>query len=152
MKYSEFEKRITERLGFHIENGKKNIGVFSHSNIFGYVSKEAEYNFAVRSDERLTHDEARFLAHQCHELACTPLDEREEEKKYRIRHKFIDKNCGYLNFRSIRPGWGFELYSPDDSPATKTIFTENELKELTEPVFYRTLLNTDIYEWEEVSE
>lgn len=150
MKYSTFTKRIEERAGFKVENEARYINVIAHGCFVGNVEKECEHNFAVRGGGNLTKDEARYLAQMCHQLACTPLEEREKEKKYWIRHKFLRSGEDYLNYLQKSKVFEFNNIIPFEN--FQEAFTTKELKELTEPAFYTSLLDKSIYDWEEVAE
>jgi hypothetical protein len=64
------------------------------------------------------------------DYAYTPIEEREEEKKYRLKMPFInDEDESYLNFVRNRNGW---LLSDerDDLENYKTQFTQKEIDEM----------------------
>lgn len=147
MKYSEFKERIENRLGFKAEYSSDSIVVIHFGHVVAYVTKRRQYDFTVSSNI-ITPDEARYLAHQCHELACTPIDEREEEKKYKIRHKCLGRMGRYLNYYKIDNSFFFA--SDIDGFAVRTIFTKSQLEELMHDDFYKTLLDSEIYDWEVV--
>ena len=62
-------------------------------------------------------------------FAETPLDEREEEKKYYLRHKWIKGTCdNYLNFYKSRTG--YVINDKTETNTCKTQFTRKEIDEI----------------------
>ena len=66
------------------------------------------------------------------EYSSTPIKEREEEKKYYLKHKFIRFREGsdYLNYKTKSKN--YVLNSSTDTAKYKTKFTEQEIEELKE--------------------
>ncbi len=145
MKYSEFEKRITERLGFGVENEKSYIDVIKSNYLVGRVSKEYRYNFTIRTaGSSLTDDKARYLAQMCHELACTTLETREEEKKYRLRFSGFSNNPAvYISKGNLT---GILQLQELGHPLSIYEFTKKEIESFPDKV--REHAHT--CEWEEV--
>src|SRR5699024_5424008 len=102
MKYSEFKREI-EKLGYRVDNYPDNIYVETSGvgTIF-IVSKNGTYAIDTNcyGFEILRNHEKMELAELAIQLAKTPLDEREDEKRYRLRLPFI-KSYGYLNLDKI---------------------------------------------------
>ena len=65
------------------------------------------------------------------ELAETPIDEREEEKKYYLKHKFINKYNG-LYYINLRMNERVILSNHLEGQKYKTKFTKAEIEEFKE--------------------
>ena len=76
------------------------------------------------------------------ELAITPLKDREDEKRYRLRLPFAIESDSYLNVCDE----GFFVSSKDGTFGDKTVFTESEVSELKQNH------NLDSFVMEEVKE
>lgn len=73
------------------------------------------------------------------ELAETPPEERQEEKKYYLRHRFLveEGDCNYLNYdHSLRE---LNLSDIGQSKSTQTQFTQAEIEDIKEK--YKTTLD-----------
>lgn len=150
MKYSEFERRIEKELGLNVQDfpgalqvDKEVCGLLI---VLARVHKDDAYQMVIFSNDIDNESLRKELLSICYELAVTPLENREEEKKYQIKHKYIETNTNYLNY-SVD---GFHFNTNTECFGHKVVFTKSKLKSLAEPVFYRTLLNEDIYVWEAV--
>jgi hypothetical protein len=71
------------------------------------------------------------------EYAMTPLEEREEPKKYKLKHKLV-KECSYLNYAKGKGEWRFS--TEDELGRFKTSFTIQEWESLTEQTWEDLLL------------
>ena len=129
MKYSEFEREV-EKLGITHNTSCAEIVVKVHGRTVMGVSTNREYIVDSEWDEfqslhKKTQGELFDLAYQ---LAKTPLAEREEEKRYRLR---IVANLGFkddqrfLNLNIEREE--YFICSARQSEWVKTIFTESEI-------------------------
>ena len=139
MKYSEFEREV-EKLGFTHSTRCAEIVVKVHGRTVMGVSTNQEYIVDSEWDEfqslhKKTQGELFDLAYQ---LAKTPLVEREEEKKYRVKFPTITRggNAVYLQKDTgdkdpIGVDWSPEDFIFDEAP-TKYIFTEQEIKDIDE--------------------
>lgn len=72
-----------------------------------------------------------------YEYATTPLEEREEPKKYKLKHKLV-KECSYLNYVKGKEEWKFS--TEDELGRFKTAFTIQEWESLTEQTWEDLLL------------
>jgi len=142
MRYSEFMMRIERQglqsvdLGDYIEIRNNN------DDILFCVGKTSPYVIDVDYDMFREQDLyfKKILFNLAVELASTPLDEREDEKRYRLRLPFITDHRAYLKeFRN-----GFFIGSK--SNVNKHIFTESEIAEL------KAKHNLDSFIMEEVKE
>ena len=139
MKYSEFEREV-EKLGFTHSSRCAEIVVKVHGRTVTGVSTNREYIVDSEWDEfqslhKKTQSELFDLAYQ---LAKTPLAEREEEKKYRVKFPSITRcgNAVYLQKdASDKDPIGVD-WSPEDfifyEEPTDYIFTEQEIKAIDE--------------------
>ena len=139
MKYSEFEREV-EKLGFTHSSRCAEIVVKVHGRTVMGVSTNREYIVDSEWDEfqslhKKTQSELFDLAYQ---LAKTPLAEREEEKKYRVKFPTITRagNAIYLQKDTgdkdpIGVDWSPEDFIFDEKP-TDYIFTEQEIKDIDE--------------------
>ena len=139
MKYSEFEREV-EKLGFTHSTRCVEIVVKVHGRTVMGVSTNREYIVDSEWDEfqslhKKTQGELFDLAYQ---LAKTPLAEREEEKRYRVKFPSITRwgNAVYLQKDTgdkdpIGVDWSPEDFIFDEKP-TDYIFTEQEIKDIDE--------------------
>lgn len=143
MKTKEFVKKV-EELGFDVAvkeyNNEKCIQLFNSN---GYailkVSKECIYESTTTFNEftNLQKDLKKQLFDLLVEYSSTPIKEREEEKKYYLKHKFLrndhDKyylNDNYLNNYTPKNNWVLKNKATTDN--YKTQFTKQEIEELKE--------------------
>ena len=138
MKYSEFEREV-EKLGLTHSTRCAEIVVKVHGRTVMGVSTNREYIVDSEWDEfqslhKKTQGELFDLAYQ---LAKTPLAEREEEKRYRVkfpaitrlgRNIYLSKEKGCVDPLGI--DWSGETFI-HDRPSLYT-FTEQEIKDIDE--------------------
>ena len=138
MRYSEFEREV-EKLGFTHSSRCAEIVVKVHGRTVMGVSTNREYIVDSEWDEfqslhKKTQGELFDLAYQ---LAKTPLAEREEEKRYRVkfpaitrlgRNIYLSKEKGCVDPLGI--DWSGETFI-HDRPSLYT-FTEQEIKDIDE--------------------
>ena len=144
MKYSEF-KREVEKMGFVVEDDGTPI----------YVDKSKDGETLVTIGNRnqfwldpgwsgfnnLTEDQKLKLYDLAYQLAKTPLAEREEEKRYRVKFPNI-KQSG-LPIILTKVNWDGSGYMTTDCPCESFIakhpeqftFTEQEIKDIDERYF-----------------
>ena len=145
MKYSKFIE-ILENKGYKVDNFKDVIGIKDED---GYPLCTIEKAMEGRIDvgyskfHRLYPKEKFELFILIGKLLDTPLDEREDEKRYRLRLPFIE-SYGYLNLDKI--DGIYELSDEEQVNDYQTIFTESEIAELKEKY------NLDSFVLEEVKE
>jgi len=71
-------------------------------------------------------DKKKLLALAC-ELAITPLDEREDEEKYRLKIPLMG-DSGYLNIENTTGR--YYITNRSETARFRTVFTRSELNEL----------------------
>ena len=142
MKYSEFEREV-EKLGFtHNRRCAEIVTKVNGKTVVG-ISTNREYIVDNEWDEyqnlhKSTQGELFDLAYQ---LAKTPLAEREEEKRYRVKFPNI-KQSG-LPIRLTKVNWDGSGYMTTDWPCESYVekhpeqytFTEQEIKDIDERYF-----------------
>lgn len=88
MKTSEFIKKV-EKLGYSIFKGSSVLYIRANELTLGLVSLEKMYYMDLET-------ELKELFDLCIEYAQTPIEEREEEKKY-----YLQKNEKFLSRRAL---------------------------------------------------
>ena len=138
MKYSEFKNNV-KLIGFETKESNRDIYVERIHETVISVSKEFRFDVDTGWTGFSKEQENVLLAlytHAC-ELAKTPLAEREEEKKYRVkfpaitrlgRNIYLSKEKGCVDPLGI--DWSGETFI-HDRPSLYT-FTEQEIKDIDE--------------------
>lgn len=143
MKTKEFIEKV-EELGFEVMKGKCNserwIELFnSNCCAVSRVSTEYICEIVTTFNEftNLQKDLKKQLFDLLVEYSSTPIEEREEEKKYYLKHKFLrndhDKyylNDNYLNNYTPKNNWVLKNKATTDN--YKTQFTKQEIEEFKE--------------------
>ncbi len=139
MKYSEFEREV-EKLGLTHSTRCVEIVVKVHGRTVMGVSTNLEYIVDSEWDEfqslhKKTQGELFDLAYQ---LAKTPLTDREEEKRYRVKFPSVTRRGDAVYLQkdtSDKDPIGVD-WSPEDfifyEKQTDYIFTEQEIKDIDE--------------------
>lgn len=141
MKYSEFKTEV-EKLGFFVD--------MDNAPLYIDKAKGGETLIAIGKHKRfsvdpgwsgfhsLSENEQLAIYNLAHALAITPLADREEEKRYRVKFPGITRDGKniYLMRQSNRDGthgidWSPEEYIFDDFP-DGYLFTEKEIKAIHE--------------------
>lgn len=155
MKTKEFIKRV-EKMGFTIEyyknpfpNIESNcdydlITISANNQVLVKVWTNCQYAISTVSDGHscyLDGYDVDELYKLCFEYACTPVEDREEEKKYYLRHKWLsDETLSYLKFN--REYNCNILYLHIGHNSWKKEFTEEEIKG------FKKTFNTDLNDFE----
>lgn len=133
MKYSEFKTEV-EKLDWCVTGNKYEVHVLNHGGGKLMVIDKTDTHMLDPnhiSYVTLTHEDKSVLLDLSVKLAKTPLAEREEEKRYRLR---IVANLGFkddqrfLNLNIERED--YFICSARQSEWVKTIFTESEIAEM----------------------
>lgn len=134
MRYSEFNKKLYE---FELQHHLSDIHIFCDGNLVGKVSKKCRYSLSTIYEvfEDLPEKVAFMLYENMVMLAETPLTEREEEKRYRLRYvtpPLLRRKLTAPEYLYIRRCDGYidTSLSAEDDPAFQTIFTESEIAEM----------------------
>ena len=140
MKYSEFYQTVKD-MGFKMTEGMSDIYVEnSYGDTVFLVSKDHMYNLDSDFEPFVTmkDEDKEFVFELVYTLAKTPLAEREEEKKYRVKFPNI-KRSG-LPIILTKVNWDGSGYTTMDWPCESFIakhpeqftFTEQEIKDIDE--------------------
>ena len=138
MKYSEFEREV-EKLGCEVYDTGGNTVVKRNTHPILTVNKNREFEFDNYWNNWSRIGEIKSpLFDLAYQLAKTPLTEREEEKRYRVKFPTITRagNAIYLQKDTgkkdpIGVDWSPEDFIFDEKP-TNYIFTEQEIKDVDE--------------------
>ena len=133
MKYSEFKAEV-EKLDWCVTGNKYEVHVLNHGGGKLMVIDKTDTHVLDPdhiSYVSLTHEEKSALLDLSVELAKTPLAEREEEKRYRLRLDvpMLDKPL-YLHYGEYSNVYTVAFFSVVGSNGFKTIFTESEIAEM----------------------
>ena len=131
MKYSEF-KRIMEDEGFLVEklDFETNVRIYASNDLeVAIVDKQYEGAIDLQWSEffKLPIEKRKFIADKCMELAFTPIEDREEEEKFKLKQRGISGK--YLI-------WIPEMdrFTTGSSPFSNVegVFTQSEIDEMPE--------------------
>ncbi|MDU2648337.1 hypothetical protein [Anaerococcus vaginalis] len=144
MKTKEFIKRV-EELGFGVKVYDSQIRILANDFIISVVYIGREYMINTYKPVSLAFRNEDELFDLIIKYAKTPVDEREEEKKFYLKHRWmrtingfsralkIDIDCGIADVGYICPSLGY-----------KNQFTKKEIEEIKEK------FNTDLADFEEI--
>lgn len=146
MKTKEFIRRV-EELGFECEKSKEVYFIYDSDGI-AYASVYHTTPYQISTFERpwdlLTKDEQEKLFDLLIEYARTPIEDREEEKKFYLRHRYLQSSLtnsnNILNY-SVSDNT-LALSTGAQCSKYKTKFTLKEIEEIKEK------LNTDLTDFE----
>ena len=134
MTYKQFEELVAE-MGYQIFPDEEYVNVVNdYDYTLARVSK-VDYkilNLDWLSFKVLAEEGRHLLGNACWTLANTPLKDREELKKYRLKvypkySPFFDSDCDYLNIDRDNE---MVISTKHETSLYKTIFTEEEINEL----------------------
>lgn len=141
MKTKEFIERV-KSLGLDVEydyhSYEENLEVVLFNALIANVSNDCEYEFDTNYPDfrKLSKKRKKDLFELLVEYSSTPIEEREQEKKYYLKHKFLqndyyydndDEHC-YLN--NYTPKNNLLLKSKAATDDYKTQFTKQEIEEI----------------------
>lgn len=131
MKYSEFEIEV-RKMGFYV--GYRPLYLFvvdRHAEKLASISKEFDMWVDTEYQEftKLPQEQRAALFDLLYEIAKTPLAEREEEKRYRLRLVAdLPFEFTYLN-KDAETG-EYSISDDRECNGIKTIFTESEISQM----------------------
>ena len=136
MKYSEFKAEV-EKLGLHLGVFESYVDVFNkHGDTVSRVAKDVAMGIDTEYEEflKLPQEHRAGLFDLLYEIAKTPLAEREEEKRYRLRKipiPLLREASDRFYRKPLLPNYG-PCTSNDitDSFQYQIIFTESEIAEM----------------------
>lgn len=152
MRTKEFIKRV-EELGFKVIDGIASLMIIAENNECARVYENTMYsiNTSTRVFDEIDKGVQKNLFNLIVEYASTPIKERKEEKKYLLKHKWLQgyDNLSYLNLSlNTNKKRKCYLYDSVDASLVKTQFTQSEIDEIKER-FNTNLEDFEIVEVEE---
>lgn len=146
MTYKQF-RTWAEGKGYEVFENEERITAAKESRALCTVRKDGvfEIDDNHREFRRLPREDKKNLFEKIMELAATPLDERVEDKRYKLRHRWMISydSFNYLN----KTRYGYSLASGDNSDDYQTMFTEDDIEEIKEK-FKTDLSDFEIFEVE----
>lgn len=138
MKTKELIKKVKE-LGFEIIRAGSHIDIMFNDFIVAGVYTDQMYVMTFYSHEKLLLTNVDKLFDLLVEYAKTPVDERKEDKKFYLRHRWFKPSPIYKNYLNY---WiGNDEYWLDYKNESKEIQTQFTLKEIDE---IKEKFNTDL--------
>lgn len=118
----------------------------SYGEAVGSINLKAKFEIYIdfrNFRHKLSEDEREKVYVLLTKLAETDLEDREEEKKYYLRHKWLNVGyCNYLNFYITEND--YQLFDKPNMECCKTQFTQEEIDEIKER------FNTNLEDFEQV--
>ena len=142
MKTNEFIKKVKE-LGYEIKRSGYNIEIMFNDFIVAGVYTDQMHVMTFYSHEKLLLRNADKLFHLLVEYAKTPVEDREEEKKFYLRHRWMTTLGGFpkgLRINIVTGTADVEQMIP--LVRYKNQFTKKEIEEIKEK------FNTDLADFE----
>lgn len=142
MKTKEFIKRV-EELDFDVEIHKQCIKITRKNLIIAVTNTNKRYALDVFNPFNEEWENGDELLDLLVEYARTPLDEREEEKKFYLRHRYFKCTNGDSRY--------FQIYEPDGNPWLNAMYSvmgykkQFTLKEIEE---IKKKFDTDLADFE----
>ena len=136
MKTKKFIEKVKE-LGFKVEKVEADenfLEIKNENKVIAYVSISCVFEISTNYLEftKLFEIKKKQLFDLLIEYSATPIEEREKEKKYYLKHKFLMSNSGdnYLNYRTYFDNWF--LNNNTMYKNCRTQFTKQEIEEIKE--------------------
>lgn len=134
MKTVEF-KQAVEELGFCVIDEGNSLAIEKRNLYDGWLGDVSlKYQYGMRNcfdaSKFIGEEKTRKLAELLFEYAATPLDEREEPKKWRIKCPITDYYLNFNNDGIIKPIWSASAIETD---SWKSKFTRAEIEAFTFP-------------------
>lgn len=142
MKTKVLIKRVKE-LGFEIMRAGSHIDIMFNDFVIAGVYTDRMHVMTFYSHEKLLLTNVDKLFNLLVEYAKTPVDEREEEKKFYLRHRWMEpmyKN--YLNYCMTTKNYWLDCRN--EEICVQTQFTLKEIEEIKEK------FNTDLGDFKEI--
>ena len=148
MKITEFKQAIKD-IGFHndknleVTDNNHEFYIESDTEIITTINKSGKCLIATNYQKFFELEEGlrQTLFDVIFKFASTPIEERQEEKKYYLKHRFLDsQQTDYLNFS--REIGLFKLSTMEHYDNKQTQFTQKEIDEIKEKC------NTDLKDFE----
>ena len=132
MKTKDFIRKV-EEMGFDAEERGNEVYLYGRvSNCYAKISKKFKYtiNTSYHDFIFLNEGDRGLLFDLIVEYISTPVNEREEEKKFYLKHRWLEnwEDYNYLNFEIS--GFYYSLNSKLEDSWVKTKFTLKEIEEI----------------------
>lgn len=146
MKTNEFIKAV-EELGYEAEKDEGAITVTYKNKVLAHVFINELYRMSSYFSKMDCVEKYGILFALIFQYAVTPIEDREEENRYYLRHKWLnDSALNYL--QTDKKNNYYSLSVLNDTNTWKTEFTEKEIEEIKEK-FDTDLNDFEIVEVEE---
>ena len=130
MRTKDFIKSV-EELGFEVYVGEHHIRVLSDDKRVACVFTMHNYALNTYSPYKVNYKYKDALFELLVEYAKTPIEEREEPKKYYLRHNYLNLYSGenYLNWdKTLSFGYDLHLKDKGEDGQWQTKFTKEEMQ------------------------
>lgn len=145
MKYKEL-KKVAEIAGYKIVNGLTEYSI-KHRYVDNSISISKESTNLIFIENELCRPQDFEVIKAAIALAETPPEERYDEKRYYLKHKFLFSGTNnYLNY--VKSTKGRTLSSKSQTNYAQTQFTQKEINEIKEK-YHTDLKDFEIIEVEE---
>lgn len=132
--YKEFEKKVN-KMGYQTYHTDNMMQVINEDAVIAMIYAKAEFrmNTTLNAFRFIRKEDMGNIGNLCWRLASTPLEDREESKKYHLRVKprfrpwFVDGHDYLKRSRLCGTCWTSDN---EDNNFQQTIFTEAEIEEL----------------------
>lgn len=145
MKTKEFIKKVKE-LGYDIEISEENVFIKCDGFIIVRISRISMYIMCIYTCFKVKYTKELFDS--CTEYARTPIEEREEEKKFYLQKMrsfydiYYDETTKFLNVRKDQDR--YDLGTTDQTFMITTQFTQKEIDKIKEEQ------HTDLSEFKQI--
>lgn len=144
MKTKEFIKKVKE-LGFEIISMGDHLDITFNEYIIAGIYINQMYVMAFHPNEGMLFKNLDKLFDLLVEYAKTPLNEREEEKKFYLRHRWFNSKPIYKNYLNYWIGTNeYWLDYKNETAEVKTQFTEKEIENI------KNYNNTDLKDFKKI--
>lgn len=144
MKTKEFIKKVKE-LGFEIISMGDHLDITFNEYIIAGIYINQMYVMAFHPNEGMLFKNLDKLFDLLVEYAKTPLNEREEEKKFYLRHRQFNSKPIYKNYLNYWIGTNeYWLDYKNETAEVKTQFTEKEIENI------KNYNNTDLKDFKKI--
>lgn len=144
MKTKEFIKKVKE-LGFEIISMSDHLDITFNEYIIAGIYINQMYVMAFHPNEGMLFKNLDKLFDLLVEYAKTPLNEREEEKKFYLRHRWFNSKPIYKNYLNYWIGTNeYWLDYKNETAEVKTQFTEKEIENI------KNYNNTDLKDFKKI--
>lgn len=136
--------REVEKMGLEVDEVINTISIYDGNDELAYIYKNKKFCVGTYPEfsEYLSEELQERLYNLIDKYARTPLDEREEERKYYLKHRKTNISSHYFNVFCGEDGHIIE--SNMDMVAFKSQFTQKEIDEI------KDIFNTSFDEFKQI--